>query len=347
MATEVVHIIDPDAGTGYDYDSLYDWEAAEQGDLTGVRDEISVAKCRCTGGTADGRVSISGWTTSPTQYVKIWTDPAESYRHDGEYPSGNKFRVENTENNSTISAFSVDLVIDGIASQSGFDGNVKNFYFDSPVEYNPTIKISNCIIKCDQPTNEGVAVLNFISEVILSNTIIYKPSGVDQGTTDEGVLCTSSVANVFVYNCTIFNFNDGIEQDAGTIYVKNCAVFGCADDFDGLTAGNIDNCASDDGDGDNAVNISPGGTETTDWAGHFVDYANGDFHLKSESNLIGSGANLYNDADYPFQDDIIGTDRGGSGADWDIGAFEYVAGGASAVPVHLIQSNQMAQLMGR
>jgi hypothetical protein len=94
MATEVVHVVDPDMGSGYDYDSLYDWEAGEQGDLTGVRNEIAVAKCRCTGGTADSTaVLVDGWTTSATQYVKIWTDPAESYRHDGTYQTGNKYRL--------------------------------------------------------------------------------------------------------------------------------------------------------------------------------------------------------------------------------------------------------------
>ena len=43
MATEVVTIIDPDSGTGYDYVSLDSWNTNEQGDLTGVRDEIAVA----------------------------------------------------------------------------------------------------------------------------------------------------------------------------------------------------------------------------------------------------------------------------------------------------------------
>ena len=97
MATEVVKVIDPDSGSGYDYDSLYDWEAAQQGDLTGARDEIAVAKCRCTGGTADTTaVTIDGWTTSATDYIKIWTDPSESYRHNGTWQTGNKYRLQNT-----------------------------------------------------------------------------------------------------------------------------------------------------------------------------------------------------------------------------------------------------------
>jgi len=53
MATTVAKVVDPDVGSGYDYDSAYDWEVAQQGDLTGARNEIAVAKCRCTAGTAD------------------------------------------------------------------------------------------------------------------------------------------------------------------------------------------------------------------------------------------------------------------------------------------------------
>ena len=79
MATTVTKIVDPDNGTGTDYTSLSAWEAGMQKDLVSA-DEISVAKCRCTGGTADTTAfSINGWTTDATRYIKIWTDPSEGY----------------------------------------------------------------------------------------------------------------------------------------------------------------------------------------------------------------------------------------------------------------------------
>ncbi|MFH2076319.1 MAG: hypothetical protein ABIJ57_13400, partial [Pseudomonadota bacterium] len=53
MASEVIKIVDPDSGAGFDYDSLFDWEAGEQADLTSGDGTIAVAKCRCTGGTVD------------------------------------------------------------------------------------------------------------------------------------------------------------------------------------------------------------------------------------------------------------------------------------------------------
>ena len=101
MATEVIKIVDPDNGSGTNYTSLSAWEAGEQGDLTGARDEIAVAKCRCTGGTADSAVTIDGFTTSTTQYIQIWTDPSESYRHDGKWKA-DAYRLQATGDDSVI-----------------------------------------------------------------------------------------------------------------------------------------------------------------------------------------------------------------------------------------------------
>ena len=82
-------IVDPGGGTGYDYLSLSVWNTGRQGDLV-TRGHSEIAKCRATGGTADTSpvFSISGWNTDSTHYVKIWTDPSESYRHDGKWNTG-------------------------------------------------------------------------------------------------------------------------------------------------------------------------------------------------------------------------------------------------------------------
>ena len=56
------------------------------------------------------------------------------------------------------------------------------------------------------------------------------------------------------------------------------------DIFDDIGGSTIDYCASDDGDGTNAV--SPSGS---DWANEFVDYANGDFTLLYTGNLYDAG----------------------------------------------------------
>jgi hypothetical protein len=63
---------------------------------------------------------------------------------------------------------------------------------------------------------------------------------------------------------------------------------------------------------------------------NFLNVTSGseDLHLASGSALIGVGTNLYNDANFPFQNDIDGQDRGGSGASWDIGADQFPLNGS-------------------
>ena len=76
MPTEVVKVVDPDNGTGTDYTSLDNWEdnyggIAGSGDCV-TNDQIAVAKCRCTNGTAD-----SSRGTDSTRHANIRTDTSE------------------------------------------------------------------------------------------------------------------------------------------------------------------------------------------------------------------------------------------------------------------------------
>ena len=103
----------------------------------------------------------------------------------------------------------------------------------------------------------------------------------------------------------------------GNFYAYNCIVFNNSDDFKGTIT--IDHCASDDLDGTNPVDISPGATEADDWEACFTDYANGDFSLKSDSVCVGAGVD--DPGSGLYSDDILGNTRT---SPWDIGAFEYV-----------------------
>ena len=84
MATEVISTI---RSSGGDYTSLSAWEAGEQGDLTGVRDEISTAELYddWPSGLNDS-VTIDGWTTDSTRYVRVTV--ASGHRHNGVPKSG-------------------------------------------------------------------------------------------------------------------------------------------------------------------------------------------------------------------------------------------------------------------
>jgi hypothetical protein len=325
MATTVTHAVDPDGGAGHDYDSLSLWNAGEQGDLTGVRDEIAVAKCQCTGGTADTTaVTIDGWTTSATQYIKIWTDPTESYRHNGTYQTGNKYRLSGVlllkEGNARF---------DGIQSVSTKVDN-SNLY---PFQLDNTAEVfnffaTNSIFK----SSDGESYLGWIYGILVypggaagsAYTIINCIfDGFRSADTSDsaGCMCADDAAGTFyIYNCTFNNCNRGVWQYSGTVYCKNCIANSCPQG--GFAGTTNTNCASSDGTADDT-----GSGNRVNQTFSFVSAS--DFHLASnDAGALGYGLNLYNDAVYPFQIDIDGQDRGGAAASWDIGADEYVSSAA-------------------
>ena len=340
MATTVTHIVDPNSGTGFDYDSLYDWEAGEQGDLTGVRDEISVAKCRCTGGTADVTgFTIDGWTTSATQYIKIWTDTSESYRHNGTYQTGNKYRLEITD------SYAVYVSV-------------------------PHVRIDGLVLKLLSSTANREGVRLYRGGCFLSNSLILGPNDPDQvyigveiyfsaenaGTCylwnniiserAEGWNSASIDSNIptgyttYVYNCTTISGGyRGIIQTSGSLVCKNCYSYRLIDFGDAYTSGvTLTTCASSDDSGSTGLqNIALNTTNFTNVTGGAEN-----FDLPLGSALIDVGTDTSGDgAPLNFTTDIVARTRGAS---WDIGAFEYVAA-VSAISISISESLAFAEAL--
>jgi len=217
MATEVVKIVDPDSGAGVDYVSLNTWESNEQGDLTGVRDEIAIAKCRCTGGTANVLTSdfvIDGWDTSATQYIKIWTDPNESYRHAGIW-SDSKFRITSTsEIADTCKIYESYTVIEGL--QIASTTYARTYFSGITLTSAPTkCTIQKNIIKDVGSSTDRYGILvgeNDGYHNILNN-IIY-----DFDTTDSvGIRQDGAINESYFYNNTIHNCYKGFSSG---VYLK-------------------------------------------------------------------------------------------------------------------------------
>ena len=340
MATEVIKIVDPDNGSGTNYTSLSAWEAGEQGDLTGARDEIAVAKCRCTGGTADTTaVTIEGWTTSATQYIKIWTDPSESYRHNGTYQTGNKYRLE-VSNSTAIDFNEYHLRIIGLQIRI------------TSVNAHDQVCIRNW--NTGWPSSGAIYISHNVIRGTNSQYVYHEGIGLwDQSSTGGSSL------KFFIYNNTVYGFTpvagapwklwaSGIDFDANSgsslAYMYNNTVAYCGNgciDYGGSHVKIINNIAYQcdvpfftngswlSGTGYNATDGSTATGQSSDRTSQtfsFVDADNRDFHLQStDTGAKGYGTNLSSDSDLPFSDDIDGQDRGGSGATWDIGADEYVA----------------------
>ena len=338
MATEVTVIVDPDGGAGYDYTSLAAAIAGEARDLVTADEQLTI-KCRCTGGTADGAATIDGFTTDATRYVKIWTDPSESYRHAGTYPTGNKYRIE-VSNEPGIAIRDANIEIIGIAIQATDTGN-SNTRGILITTGSVGIKIDKClIVGICSGTGTGYGIYAYISTatVHVTSTVVQ---GWASGSDQHFAALYLYYGTPYIYNCTFTKSYRGVSSfNNGTHTIKNCIFFNNIDDIytNGATQV-IDHCASDDGDGTNPVNISPGATEATDWAACFTDYANGDFSLKSGSVCIGAGVG--DPGSGLYSDDILGNTRT---SPWDIGAFEYVsAAPPSFKAAWAINSNRVIQ----
>jgi hypothetical protein len=132
----------------------------------------------------------------------------------------------------------------------------------------------------------------------LINCIIYASTLYTSGRGVHAV--TSTSYSIYVYNCTLLNFYTAIERlSTGTYNIKNCGEYNCTNWIAG-SSGTLNETTN----------------STSDPV--FVDAANGNYHLdESDTVWKNNGTNLYNDASYPFQDDIDGQERGEA---WDIGA---------------------------
>lgn len=344
MATEVISIIDPDSGSGTDYTSLTAWESGEQGDLTGVRDEIAVAKCRCTGGTADnGRCAIDGWTCDSTHYIKIWTDPSESYRHSGKWETGNKYRHVMTEDEaaniyiteSYVQIIGLQLCTTTYAGRNYCTGIWRHEGTSGVDAFN--------IIKpgAVRDYSRGIYVgSGCTGPFYIYNNVIYNFSG----TSNIGITVDNEVVNTecYIYNNTLVNCLLGILTGRWQAHdIKNNLVSGCTTAFQGNFRNSYNNATN---------NSSMGGeydalAESNNHTSHTFSFVGAeDFHLQSsDTGARGLGVNLYNDANYPFQTDIDGQDRGGSGAQWDIGADEYAAAAVGSLPPWMLQRNRNIQ----
>lgn len=322
MASEIVKVVDPDEGAGYDYASLDAWEGGMQKHLPNA-DEISIAKCRSTGGTADttGCV-VTGWTTDATRYIKIWTDTGESYRHAGKWVAGNKYRLEVA--GGICLEFNEDFCrVDGLmifANAAGGHGIEMSSVGSDAQHY-----YSNNIIKGNrtntQSDHAGIRINDSSGiECWAWNNIIYDFE--DNGDARSGgIVLARSGGDIYLYNNTCTENRLGIEENAeGGVYCFNCLSYNNSSvDFSGAYEAVSDyNFSKDDTAPEAAGNSIHGDTDgkTAD----FVDAGNDDFHIDSTSDAIGEGTDDPQ-ASGLYTDDIDQETRTSA---WDIGADEYI-----------------------
>ena len=308
MATEVTHVIDPDSGAGYDYASLNAWQSAQARDLVSA-DEIEIAKCRCTSGSADTTaVTINTWTTDSTHYVKIWTDPAETYRHDGKWDT-TAYRLINNDTASHLDVQVPYIRFDGLQfSEETATGITTTFRIAGD-----DVNISNSISR--NVSGTGTTVVHILDHYNLHfwNNIAY-----DYTESHGAVYDEYNYTGHLFYNNTIINSTNAGFYVFDNSVLKNNLAQGNGTDFYTGNSWNSSCCNNASSDG-----TAPGTDSRTNQTFTFVDATNDDYHLSStDTGAKDYGTDLSSDSNLSFTDDIDGDTRT---SPWDIGADEYVS----------------------
>ena len=295
--------------TGYSpcYNTLSAWEAAAGGITYGAcatgdlvcADKVAVAKIDGSWTSPDtAAVTISGWTTDATRYIKIYTTP--SARHDGKWNTTKYHRTE------TITVSEEYVRIDGLQSQ--VTGSARGYFV-----YGSTgtgeIHISNAYV--------DTALIAYDIYTVGALTVRIWNS-ISISTTNNGFYLNDAEATLYCYNCTGYvsgSVGYAFRQSAGTGILVNALGYapGTGGSFTG-TWSSVTYSASDDANAD-------------DWGGtgnrinqtfSFVNIASKNFHLVTTD----TGARDFgtsNPGSGLFLNDIDGQARSGK---WDIGADE-------------------------
>jgi len=317
------------AGYSPCYHSLYDWEAAyggidfsgcTPGDLTCANvNKTAVAKIDGPWAAADpdGAVTIDGWTTDATRYIKIYTT-AEA-RHNGKWDDTTKYRLQTTTNG--IYNKEAYVRIDGLqvkvttAADSAI--GIQDYITDAGGE----TRVSNCIV---QGVISGGTYQTGISPYGTSvthtakywNNIIYGFNA----TFGAGIAWVEAGTTLYAYNNTVYNCYYGLTVygggGSGTLVLKNNISYSNTDNYSGTYgAGSTNNLSGPAADAQiPATNKRDGVTV------NFVDATNKDFHLAPAD----TGARDYgtsNPGSGLFSNDI---DRQNRSVPWDIGADESI-----------------------
>jgi parallel beta-helix repeat protein len=170
------------------------------------------AKCRATTGVADTTyVTIDGWDTDATHYIKIWTDPAENYRHQGKWDLG-KYRLEADPTYAVIYNLEGYIRIDGLQIYNTH--NTTNYAMGIwSTTYTSNAYISNNIVKgtsSDAGTSNNAGIYFDSGTSYVWNNIIYNINGNSGGSTrGVGIWNWGSPAVVYAYNNTVYSCRTG------------------------------------------------------------------------------------------------------------------------------------------
>ncbi|MCR4322624.1 MAG: hypothetical protein NUV61_00870, partial [Candidatus Azambacteria bacterium] len=306
------------------YTALSLWEAAENRNLV-TADQIAIAQIEGAWTSPDTTpVTINGWTTDATHYVKIYT--TSEARHTGKWDNI-KYRLES--------------------------GNWGAHIIDNQQNYT-RIEGLQILHSGGGDSSSGIYSVSYAG-VVVKDAIVKKTStSIGEGIKIVGTSAGSSgVVNSVAYGG--WNFGINIATFGGYGYAYNTTSYGNNYGYNGFYVQNLKNCigASNSiadfardvvasysvfttacASSDATANIFTDTGSRINQTFSFVNPAAGDFHLSSSDTAAKDfGTNLSADSIYAFSTDVDGQTRSGT---WDIGADEYQQGGATPPPPPVI-----------
>lgn len=280
---------------------------------------IMMVPCYADG--ADASVTVDGWTTGASNYVKIYTpvttsEVGISQRHNGRW--GNGYRT------TGYFILSDEYVrIDGMSVYQSASARV---VFVSGSTGAGEVHISNCFAWYTNNDATGYDVYDIWSVGALT-VKIWNCIGINDSTAtgSEAFYFNDADVTTYCYNCTaIANAGEGFYSWQGTVVLKNCLGYSTSGAAFAMTGTDtITYSASDDATADDRGGAGNRISQTFS----FVDAANDNYHLLStDAGAVDYGTNLSADANLAFVYDLDGDPRP-LGATWDIGADEAQARG--------------------
>jgi len=267
------------SGMGGDYTTLSGWEAGRQTANANLvtADVIEVGECYDDWSTGlSDTVTIDGFTTDATRYLKVTV--ASGHRHDGTPQTG--FFIKNTVNfgGAIVSALVAYTQIEWVDIENAGDGACITFGGTGAGR-----KITNCLAKTAGTTNAGTRTcFSFNENITVINCLAYS--------SPRFGFVFNAFCNGLVYNCVAANTLTGFSAvGSGTLpTVKNCVAYNNTTNwtgsFNASSSHNATSTGSDDAPGANSV-ISIA-------SGDFIDAANNDYHIDTDSALYEVGTDL-------------------------------------------------------
>lgn len=269
------------------YASMSAWEAAEQTNLVTDGD---VHVVNCAGGADSTVLTIAGWTCGVSNTLTIQGDPSAP-DSDGVNTTGifdaNYYHLQsnNSATDQIVHILADYCTIQDIQFLNDNTSGSANERCAFVQASNSGVRRVICQVTATVSGAIGVYLYSCSDPFVEASVINFTQSN----SGGSGVV-SDTVTGGLVQNCTITGVAHkgifGAAVNTSCDFV-NCAIFDCANDVIDLGSGiSLDYCATDDGDGTNSVDISPGAVEADDWRFAFEDYVNDDFNIKDTNSRL-------------------------------------------------------------